>query len=313
VAALDYTNALAAKAGAEIFLLHVSDPAEEERRPLYQSYLEKLAERARQCLGGDQGEAAAAGRVHVVSLVRPLSGQALHYHEVTIEDASNKRVHTLPVMGPTAEQITSYADDEGMDLIVMATHGRSKERPWPVDSVAISVARCATVPVRLVRVARPDQPVCDDWPDQKIVVLLDGSEASEQALPYAIEHARLCGAEINVLRVWEPSPVQDYPGANENLSLEEHRRRALEHGHKETSEYLSRLATRLAQDGISAKIHSLLGDPAEEIVKYVTDRDFDLVIMTTHARCGEGLWPLGSMTDKVLHRTTNPILLVRPK
>ena len=42
VAALDYANALAAKAGAEIFLFHVSDPKDKERQPLYQSYLEKL-------------------------------------------------------------------------------------------------------------------------------------------------------------------------------------------------------------------------------------------------------------------------------
>jgi nucleotide-binding universal stress UspA family protein len=313
VAALDYATSLAARAGAEIFLLHVSEPAGKEQESLHQAYLEKLAERARGCIREIHGNGALERCVRIVRVVRPLTGQALHFHEVKIEDASDRKIRVLTVMGPTTEQITSYAEDEGMDLIVMGTHGRSEVRHWPVDSVAMSVARCSMVPVRLIRVAKPDQEVCNEWPDQRIVVLLDGSEASEQSLPYAIEHARLCGAKINILRVWEPSPVVDYPGANEQLSFQEHRERALEHGHKECHSYLSGLAERLAEAGVEAKIHALLGDPAEDIIKYVSTNDFGLVVMTTHARCGEGLWPIGSMTDKVLHRTSNPILLVHPK
>jgi nucleotide-binding universal stress UspA family protein len=313
LAALDYATSLAARAGAEIFLLHVSEPAGKEQESLHQAYLEKLSERARGCIREIRGDGALERCVHTVMVVRPLTGQALHFHEVNIEDASDRKIHVMTVMGPTTEQITSYAEDEGMDLIVMGTHGRSEARHWPVDSVAMSVARCSMAPVRLIRVAKPDQEVCNEWPDQRIVVLLDGSEAAEQSLPYAIEHAKLCGADMNILTVWGPSPVPDYPGADQPLTLEEHKQRALEHGQSKNKTYLEGLAQRLAKAGVKARALSILGDPSEEIVKYVTDNEFDLVVMTTHARCGEGLWPIGSTTDKVLHRTSNPILLVHPK
>jgi nucleotide-binding universal stress UspA family protein len=315
MAALDYAAALAAKAGAQVYLLDVSHPADKDREPMYQAYLDALAERARDCLKEIRGTDVPEGNIQIIRLVKPLSGQTnvFHHVEVATDLADNEKVHDVRLMGPTAEQITSYAEDQGMDLIVMATYGRSEVRHWPVDSVAMSVARCCMVPVRLIRVATPDHQACNKWPDQKIVVLLDGSEASEQSLPYAIEHAKLCGAKINILRVWGPSPAFDYPGANEQLSLQEHIEKALEHGHEECHAYLSGLAKRLAEAGVEAKIHALLGDPAQEIVNYVTDNEFDLVVMTTHARCGEGVWPIGSITDKVLHRTGNPMLLVHPK
>lgn len=53
--------------------------------------------------------------------------------------------------------------------------------------------------------------------------------------------------------------------------------------------------------------------PAEHIVEFAGKGSNTLIVMCTHGRSGAGRWVMGSVTDKVLHATTNPILIVRSK
>lgn len=61
------------------------------------------------------------------------------------------RVTPVVQTGNAAESIIDYASAEGVDLIVMSTHGRSGVRRWVYGSVADKVLRGATCPVLLVR------------------------------------------------------------------------------------------------------------------------------------------------------------------
>jgi len=54
-------------------------------------------------------------------------------------------------MGTVAETIIDYAHSQPIDLIVMATHGRSGLQRWVYGSVADKVLRGADVPVLLIR------------------------------------------------------------------------------------------------------------------------------------------------------------------
>jgi len=56
--------------------------------------------------------------------------------------------------GDAAEAIVDYASDNGVDLIIMATHGRSGVRRWAMGSVADRVVRHASVPVLLARASK---------------------------------------------------------------------------------------------------------------------------------------------------------------
>ncbi len=59
------------------------------------------------------------------------------------------------VEGRSAEAIADYAGDHNIDLIVMATHGRSGLSRWAFGSVAERVLRLASCPVLLVRARNP--------------------------------------------------------------------------------------------------------------------------------------------------------------
>jgi nucleotide-binding universal stress UspA family protein len=55
------------------------------------------------------------------------------------------------ITGIPAESIADYADKNGVDLIIIATHGRSGVSRWVWGSVADRVLRSASVPVLMVR------------------------------------------------------------------------------------------------------------------------------------------------------------------
>ena len=61
------------------------------------------------------------------------------------------KADTEVLLGKPAEAITSYAEANGVDLIIMSSHGRSGISRWASGSVAERVFRSACVPVLMVR------------------------------------------------------------------------------------------------------------------------------------------------------------------
>jgi nucleotide-binding universal stress UspA family protein len=59
--------------------------------------------------------------------------------------------HGELLKGPVAETLAEYADKNGVDLIIIATHGRSGVSRWVWGSVADRILRSSCVPVLMVR------------------------------------------------------------------------------------------------------------------------------------------------------------------
>ncbi|MCX7729646.1 MAG: universal stress protein [Candidatus Caldatribacterium sp.] len=60
-------------------------------------------------------------------------------------------VHLEVVVGEPAEEITRFAEDNGIDLIVMGTHGRTGLASIFLGSVTIGVIKRTCVPVMVVK------------------------------------------------------------------------------------------------------------------------------------------------------------------
>ena len=60
-------------------------------------------------------------------------------------------VRSEVLMGKPAESITKFAEEEGIELIVMSSHGRSGPSRWALGSVTEKVFRASCVPVLMVR------------------------------------------------------------------------------------------------------------------------------------------------------------------
>lgn len=101
-------------------------------------------------------EVVAAGSDHPVFVDEQWEAQkevALKYLSNVCEriDCQNMPIHQVAEMGLAAETIIDYAHQQPIDLIVMATHGRSGLQRWVYGSVADKVLRGAEVPILLVR------------------------------------------------------------------------------------------------------------------------------------------------------------------
>ncbi|MDM8000393.1 MAG: universal stress protein [Dehalococcoidia bacterium] len=79
------------------------------------------------------------------------------YLQRTAERLESKGIGTaIKVMtGDPSEAIVSYAENNPIDIIVMASHGRSGVTRWAVGSVADKVFRASSVPVLMVKAAKP--------------------------------------------------------------------------------------------------------------------------------------------------------------
>lgn len=86
-------------------------------------------------------ESARKGAEHYVETVQ----KRLHSKGVDIE--------TVVLKGKIADTLVDYASNNGVDLIIMATHGRSGLARWVVGSVADKVLHYSAVPVLLIRSA----------------------------------------------------------------------------------------------------------------------------------------------------------------
>jgi len=213
--------------------------------------------------------------------------------------------------GDPVEEITKYAEKKNINLITLATHGRSGLKSWATGSVADKVAKIAKPPVWLIRAkgARPDireKDVLD-----RALVPLDGSKESEAVIPYIEELAASLNAEVTLLQVLTPGYFANYSGGGgyQYIYFQENQIRLDE---KFAGDYLDKIGTRLKRKGITVRSQVRLGNAAEEIIKLAADVQVDVVAMSTHGRSGIGRWILGSVADKILNEGGTPLLLVRP-
>jgi nucleotide-binding universal stress UspA family protein len=66
-------------------------------------------------------------------------------------EAKGIKVLTEVLLGKPAEEIAFYAANNGCDLIIMSSHGRSGPSRWTHGSVADKILRASSVPVLMIR------------------------------------------------------------------------------------------------------------------------------------------------------------------
>ncbi len=68
---------------------------------------------------------------------------------------------------------------------------------------------------------------------------------------------------------------------------------------------------KLEAMGIDAQTAVTVGDPADAVLAYTDEQGVDLIAMATHGRSGWKRWVLGSVAEKVLRASAQPLLFVR--
>lgn len=132
----------------------------------------------------------------------------------------------------------------------------------------------------------------------RILVPLDGSPLSEQAVPYAQALATAAKADLIFMRA-VLTAGQAGGAASFNQSLRE-----------EGRQYLDAHQVAARRAGLHAEGHVWEDEAGYSIRQMVEIHRPDLVVMSTHGRSGLGRVVWGSVADYVLHHTTVPILMI---
>ncbi|MCA9867749.1 MAG: universal stress protein [Anaerolineales bacterium] len=216
-------------------------------------------------------------------------------------------VETYIINGSPAEAIVQFATENGVDLIVMSSHGRTGSSRWVYGSVAEKVmhhAPCATAIIR----AHVDVAM---FQNRNILVPLDGSELAERALEPALMLAEAVNSNVYMLRIVsgrEPMPESMSP-AGEQIEAALGKADAEERA--EAEGYLQRVYNAHENQHLFFDVQNTNGDTADAIISYAEQHKIDLIVMSSHGRSGIGRWLHGSVAEKVLRGADCATLIMR--
>jgi nucleotide-binding universal stress UspA family protein len=144
----------------------------------------------------------------------------------------------------------------------------------------------------------------------KILFPTDFSEHSLYALPYAKDLVGQFGGELHCIHVVDEA-YQYWMGAGETatvpvvMPVEEVRRASEAQLGKFVREHLG----DMPEGRVWTEV--LVGRPFMEIIRYAHDKEMDLIVIATHGRGALASMLLGSVTEKVVRKSTCPVLTIR--
>lgn len=218
---------------------------------------------------------------------------ALRYLEEVSEGmAPGKPSAGTVTVGDAATGILAFAENHEIQLIVVASHGRSGLVRSVLGSVTDQVMLRSKVPVLVVRAdcapeGAPGSAMC-----RSVLVPLDGSELSETAVKHASAIAELFQADLELLTV--------IPSASDDETRQA------------AAAYLRRVASTLESSPGRIGAEVATGEPRAAITARLETMLDPLVVMATRGASGLVRLVRGSVTDAVARSVPAPVIVVPP-
>lgn len=208
--------------------------------------------------------------------------------------------------GPPAERISTWANDNEADLIVL---GRGGEDHGPFVGLGDTARRIAEVANASVLLVPPMQAKDTPVRYRKVLVPLDGSSRSECVLPLGLGIAAVHGAEVMLVHV---APNVDLIESNllnaEAIAL---RDKLCRHNERAARQYLDWLRSRLPAPMVTATRLLPSGDARRALAHIASEEQADLMVLSAAGRSGHTDMTVGSVADYLINRISIPVLLVR--
>lgn len=202
-----------------------------------------------------------------------------------------------------ADCLEAHRKEVGADLVVMCTHGRGAvQRAW-LGSVADALVRVSEAPILLVRGdSGVDLPIPDlraDMRFRRVLVPLDGSHFSRQALSHAVRLGGDEGTTYVLARVIEASSGSTGSGLDKARPLAEAKMKL------EVQSFQSN--GRAVESAVE-----FAPSAAQGILDLARRSTAEVIVIATHGLSGVKRLLLGSVADKVVRGADVPVLVVRP-
>lgn len=211
-----------------------------------------------------------------------------------------------------APAILGYADEHGIDVIVLGTHGLRGFRRLLLGSVANEVIRTASCPVFAVHEGEPTVQVTGAI--AHLLVPVDFSDASFEALCHAVELAARYGARLDVLHVIEKgTELPSFYDANASAGgipdaeMEAVARQRLDALYAKAAHAHSTACAAVPD----VRLEIRFGYAACEITDYAKEHDCGLIVIASHGLTGLTRFFVGSVTDKVVRSALCPTFVTK--
>jgi nucleotide-binding universal stress UspA family protein len=141
---------------------------------------------------------------------------------------------------------------------------------------------------------------------EKIVVGVDGSDASKDALRWAVEDARARGAEVVALRAYEvPVPAPDAaPAPPVDLPA------LVAEAHANAQQLAAKIVDEVVGNAASLDVAPIAVEEAPAKALLDASRDADLLVVGSHGHGLSGLF-LGSVSLECAQHAACPVVIVR--
>lgn len=245
-------------------------------------------------------------RLYLAELMKQATRELVDVKERAVNRGIS--VETKIVTGIPSEEVLAAAAGEDPELIVVGTRGKTGLAHILLGSTAERIIRAAPCPVLAVRAEGQRMAEADGRPHdpadlKRILVPIDFSDCSLDALEYAVLVARRCKASIIILYVMEPvSYGLDF--TLPHVAKREQDRAVI-------AEKLSGLTAALTSAGMTCDFRIVGGLPADSILGSLMAQGGDMIVMGTHGRRGLSHALFGSVAESVLRKSSCPVLTVR--
>ena len=207
-------------------------------------------------------------------------------------------IHVKTLWGSPFIEVIHAVHEEGYDLVVVGTHGRSAIARLFVGSTSTKLVRKCPCTVWVVK---PGAKMSFD----AILAPIDFSEVSHESLRLAGELAIRLSSSLHVLHVY--SREHDYL-----LDLMPEDEFELRPPHRH--ELISQLHAFAKKSGLKIEpiLHVRQGDVTQHILATAEEVDAGLIVMGTLGRVGVAGLLIGNTAEKVLHASSRSLLAMKP-
>ncbi|GEM_PF-1124981 len=279
---LETASNLAAKFGSDLYLLHVL-----EKKVFPRELMGTFAQPSE--------------LEEVYSSLSEYAQQELHKYSERAREVLGKEPTIAVRQGHPVNQILEFLDETGADLIVIGYHRKVPGIIAELGAVTEKIARHSPAHVYIVK---------EEFKIKSVLAPIDFSERSKKSLEVAASISEKFGARLSLLYVLE-TPKIDRESLPDTLKWKVDKFISTE-GERERYQ-LEAWTKQLTEEGccVVTSIFVDTGEPVRKILEYAEDEEVDLIVMATRGLSGLKRVLMGSVTEKVIRKSRQSVLVVR--
>ncbi len=221
------------------------------------------------------------------------------FFDETVDDPPSKLEYQV-VLGNPIDELLAEAKKYDDPVVVAGTRGASRLQELFLGNTARRLVRRSEFPAILVPA---DAEVTIP---QKLVVGVDFSDASREAVRRAALMARTYDASIHVVHGYVLPEVTTFNGSMASIAVEH------EELVKEKEKRLMNMVREVGAADVVDEVVAAQMPPANAIIAAAEEQQAQFVFVGSHGRRGIQRFFLGNTAERIMRRSPCPVFVVRP-